>query len=356
VRAPRYGYRGPACEFTVVRYLARLVGLALTRIVASAVRVLSFDCEYPRREKQWLVNVIRSDGAELQQVNTNIRLSVRDLQAVFAAAPRLQVLNAGVIDYCTALIPVLRNEPPFGQLRVSELFASFQDELDNGGVLALAAAVAAHESLKVLNIQQAHLARGVNAMLDAAAERQVSRLQIHRCNLDADTVPALARLLQRGSLTSLVVDCFGFPEAPEESVLELWAALRSCRTLEHVKFVLNPPENVTRRVVAELLNAAASLPALSELSICASAVQDKVDAGRALGVLLGANLPSLRILRVSDCALGDEALAPLLDGLAVNTHLRELDCQFFNSLSEPFMRDRLRPALTALMARAQLDA
>jgi hypothetical protein len=36
--------------------------------------------------------------------------------------------------------------------------------------------------------------------------------------------------------------------------------------------------------------------------------------------------------------------------------LRELDCQFFNSLSEPFMRDRLRPALTALMARAQLDA
>jgi hypothetical protein len=76
--------------------------------------------------------------------------------------------------------------------------------------------------------------------------------------------------------------------------------------------------------------------------------------GHALGALLAANLPSLRALRVGYCNLGDEGLAPILDGLAANTHLRELSC-FYNQPSEAFQRDRLVPALAALAARAVLD-
>jgi hypothetical protein len=58
---------------------------------------------------------------------------------------------------------------------------------------------------------------------------------------------------------------------------------------------------------------------------------------------------------VSDCQLGDRDLAPLLDGLAANTHLRELECED-NDPSEEFERDRLEPALAALAARANRDA
>lgn len=36
---------------------------------------------------------------------------------------------------------------------------------------------------------------------------------------------------------------------------------------------------------------------------------------------------NLRILRLYGCYLGDDGLGPLMDGLAVNTHLQELDCE-----------------------------
>jgi hypothetical protein len=62
----------------------------------------------------------------------------------------------------------------------------------------------------------------------------------------------------------------------------------------------------------------------------------------------------LRTLNVNDCGLGDDGLAPLLDGLAANTHLRWLDCRD-NEPSEAFERDELMPALAALAARAEFD-
>ena len=128
----------------------------------------------------------------------------------------------------------------------------------------------------------------------------------------------------------------------------------SCRTLKHLRLKLNPHNGATRRIVTELLDAAAALPALTELNLNESIVQDPVNAGLALGALLRANLPSLRGLRVKRCVLGDDGLAPLLEGLAANTHLRELHCKG-NNLSEAFKRDRLTPALAALAARAALD-
>ena len=136
----------------------------------------------------------------------------------------------------------------------------------------------------------------------------------------------------------------------------LSAALRSCRTLTHLSLFLRPPDDATHHTITELLDAAASLPALSELTLTNSRAQDTTACGHALGVLLAANLPSLRTLRVNDCRLSDEGVAALLDGLAANTHLRKLaDCRL-NGVSEAFKRDQLEPALAALAARAELDA
>ena len=302
-----------------------------------------------------ILGLIASDGAELQEANTDSWLNVGNIRAVFAA-PRL-VLNASVIGYCTPLLPIVSNQPPYSALQVNNLQVAFGEDNSEAEVLAFAAAVAAHDSLKGLSLRELQSARGLNALVDAAAERRVSRLWIEDCVLDAEFVPALARLLQRGSLTTIEIWCARshFPLAQEESMPALCAALRSCHTLTDLDVCLNPPEGATNRTVTELLDAAASLPALSRLNLSASEVQDAAAFGRALGALLRADLPSLHALDVCNCGLGDEFLAPLLDGLAGNTHLRELDCDH-NNPSDAFYRDRLEPALAALAARAELNA
>jgi hypothetical protein len=302
-----------------------------------------------------VVSVFASDGAhlqELQEVNTDARLEIDELEAVFAVAPRLQVLNTGMTGTCAELLPFLRNDPPYGALRISALDVN---NFDAAGTLAFAAAVATHESLQELSLSDSRWAFGLNALVDAAAERSLAVLTILGCSLNAESVSALARLLQRGSLIELRVMCAGFPHAQESSVPVLSAALRTCRTLKHLALRLNPGNGASRRTVTELLDAVAALPALTQLSLGTIEVQDVVDAGRAIGALLRGNLPNLRIVRVYNCHLGDEGLAPLLDGLAVNTHLHELMC-FGNDPSTAFQRNRLAPALAALAVRAALDA
>jgi hypothetical protein len=346
----------PAGGVAARRVTENLVRGAVAR-AAGQLRVINYNSGYLEEDlEQVLIEAIQSGGAQLEQLNTNVCFNVAQLAAVCAAAPRLQVLSADVSDRCPALVPVLRNDPPFGPVRVSELLVWFGEtgvDLD-ADVLALAAAVASHESLKSLYVADQRFARGSTALVDAAAERQVSSLTFGDCAVEAETIPALARLLQRGSLIELLLSC-DILHAPEESMLELCAALRSCRTLTHLDLRLNQPGSVNRRVITALLDAAATLPALARLDLSTSRVEDKVNAGCAFGALLRANLPSLRMLRVSDCHLGDEGMAALLDGLAANTHLRKLGCRFGNDLSETFNRDRLTPALAALAARGELD-
>jgi hypothetical protein len=62
--------------------------------------------------------------------------------------------------------------------------------------------------------------------------------------------------------------------------------------------------------------------------------------------LLAADAPSLRTLDVSECGLCDEGLAPLLDGLAVNTHLETL-LLLGSGETRAFTAARIRPAAAA---------
>jgi hypothetical protein len=344
----------PAGGVAAERVTENLARGAVAR-AAGHLRVLSL-CYGALRALNVLA-VIESNGAELQQVNTMDTLSVEQLAAVLAAAPRLQVLNARVAGECTELLPVVRNDPPFGPLRVRELgvFVAGQDPKATD-VLALAAALATHVALDSLFLMDVNFSAGLNALVDAAAERRVSSLTLRRgCIMDADSLPALARLLQRSSLTTLVVTSPGFPHAQQASMPVFCAALRACRTLVYLGLQLRLPDGASLLVVTELLGAVATLPALTMLELTGSHVQDTAAFGYLLGALLAANRPNLRILHVDECRLGDEGMAPLLDGLATNTHLCKLDCRG-NNLSEVFDRDQLAPALAALEARAELDA
>jgi len=334
----------PAGGVAWQRVTENLVRGALRR-AAGKLRSLSF-IHVSTELSALLLDLIESNGAELQQVSANVFVHMQRIQAVCAAAPRLQALNIRVSGTCQQLLSWLRNFPPV--LRIQELRVHCEG-MTAADSHALAAAMAAHEPLKGLTLTALQSAPGLNALMNVAVDRRFSRLTLTDCVLDAETVPLLARLLQRGSLIKLEVACAGFLHAQEASTL-LCAALRTCRTLTQLELQLRPP-NATGRIVTELLDAAASLPALSVLDLSGSRLKDDAaDAGRALGALLAANMPSLRALRVKSCRIGDEGMAALLDGLAANTHLRRLGFRH-NNLSDAFKRDRLEPALAALTAR-----
>ena len=115
----------PAGGVVAERVTENLVRGAVAR-AARHLRVFSLDDDAacPVDVGTLLVAVFESDGAELQEVNTNAWLEVAQLRRMLAAAPRLQVLNAKVKGKCAALPPLLRNDPPYGPLRVSRLLAS----------------------------------------------------------------------------------------------------------------------------------------------------------------------------------------------------------------------------------------
>ena len=70
---------------------------------------------------------------------------------------------------------------------------------------------------------------------------------------------------------------------------------------------------------------------------------------------MAADTGALRKLDVAHTALGDVGMRPLLDALALNTHLRELNCSDVG-MSEVFARDVFLPAVRANTSLRTLKA
>ena len=309
-----------------------------------------------------LLELLAANG-ELRVVNlVGEPLRAGFLQAVLGVAPQLQLLEVPVRGFAAELLPVLRKEQPYGALRVTHVFASFNTTTSHAEHFEVAAALAAHpwvDELFLYGVRSEEPAV-LNALLDAAARARVSMFSVVQCRILAEHLPALARLLRCGSLKKLdMIGLFNvvFP-MDDESMAQLCAALRACGTLTHLEFwgyETWRPDN--HHIIVDFLNAAAAMPALSilDLSCCVAVTGHKAAAGQALGALLAANSPSLRTLSVGRCHLGDDGLAMLLAGLAANTHLRKLHCGN-NNPSEAFKRQLLQPALAALAARSDPSA
>jgi len=88
----------PAGGVASERVTANLVRGAVA-LAAGQLRV--FSLYKSGSDTDFLVNLLWSAGAELQQLHTNIWLSVEKVDEVFDAAPRLQVLTAQVSGHCT---------------------------------------------------------------------------------------------------------------------------------------------------------------------------------------------------------------------------------------------------------------
>jgi hypothetical protein len=162
-----------------------------------------------------LLEVAAANAGALREVHAGedfpqLGLSAEEASGLLGAAPLLDVLVTDLRCDDTdmeATRRALRNEAPYGPLRMRKLYAALDDK-DEARVTAFAADVAAHTSLRGLHlyIVPLELAATLDAVVDAALARRMHTLTLDCCNLSPVSAPALTRLLGGGALTTL--ECF----------------------------------------------------------------------------------------------------------------------------------------------------
>jgi hypothetical protein len=287
-----------------------------------------------------LCAVAASNAATLQDVRISVpaaadweRRRIHYLEALLRAAPQLRTLEADVFcDNAAEAHRVLRNEPPFGPLRVQHLSVDARAATADA-VIALAADLAAHASLASVSLQ--HLSLGapgaLDAVVDAVLARRLWSVTLRSCHLSPASAPALARLLGGDTLTELHIDN-AFEQLLDEPAAALLAnALRAntsltALTLEDVQLWRDAA------AAAELMGVLTGHPRLRVLNLSwnwpHNAGLQAAEAGTALGALLLANAPALQTLDIRHCHLGDEGMRPVVEALRHNTHLSKLDCSW----------------------------
>jgi hypothetical protein len=294
-------------------------------------------------------------------------ISQPPVEAVMAAAPLLQVLAAEIVTCTWAEAPrMLRAEPPYAVLQMRcTLSVTFRDVYDYGGgmerVTPFAAALAdatLQPALLNLRIKKAETAQPavMDALVDAALARRLRELSFEYCTPPA--AAPLARLLAEGSLAVLEVTSRPLEPLFDAAGAALVAdALRVNTTLTRLKLSW-AGLCVDMRVAGALLGALQGHPSLRELHITceyttSTTMEDRSAFGAALGELVAADVPALRELVCYGNSLGDAGLAPIVEALVLNHHLRRLNiCS--NGMSEAFARERLLPAVRANTALCSL--
>jgi hypothetical protein len=310
-----------------------------------------------------LLAVVQANAGALRELCVGARsyraqtLDAGLVEQLMEAAPQLTVCYADALDAVSFAdaCRMLRNEPPVQPLRLRALCVDFErdgtddaDDADEASALALAAYMAAHASLKRVELYSAALDTRValDAVVDAALARQMTSLELWSCRVSPASVPALARLLGGGTLTELGI---GQPQqlldAPSAPLLG--DALRANSTL--TSFALHRCLWRDADAAAVLLGALTGHASLRTLNLGNNdvlAAGPRAVAGAALGALVAANAPALLELNVSQSTLGDTGLRPLLEALPHNTHLCTLNIQH-TGMSEAFSRDVVLPAVRA---------
>jgi hypothetical protein len=285
---------------------------------------------------------------------------VEDMEALLRAAPQLRTLEAD-IDCKNAADAhrVLRNEPPFGPLRVRQLFLN-ASEVTADTIIELAAGLSTHASLTSFVLYGASLddPAALDAVVDAALARRLSSVQLTECRLSPASAPALARLLGGDTLTELHVDNLTRQLLDEPAATLLANAL--CTNTSLTALTLDSIQLWhDSAAAAELLGVLTGHPRLRVLALPWNSPHDggmqAEELGTMLGALLLANAPALQTLDIHDSRLGDAGMGPMVEALRHNTHLSKLDCSE-NGLSEEFARDELLPAVRANAGLRELVA
>ena len=243
---------------------------------------------------------------------------------------------------------MLRNEPPFEALRLFVLYLWAPAEgviVGEDALLAFAAAVSAHTSLDALSLHTLTLSPAVwDALSAAALTCQLRRVAFRNCGLSPASIPALARLIRDGSLTSVRIYNNGdeqLLDAPAaEQLGNAFAASR--QLLEVVLYDVDLWHDADAAVV--LLRSLTGNSSLQILDLGGNDPPDASIAAATLGALILANSAALHSLDVEDSALGDPGIGPLMTALRHNTRLRELRCCNIG-MSAEFAHARFLPAV-----------
>jgi hypothetical protein len=312
--------------------------------------------------RQTLSDIVRANAGTLRELYLGAAgKCVEELSALLREAPALRVLSACTFCSLEEALALLRNEPPYnGPLRLHSLHVlaraplarGFQLPLDRdlspADLLALAAALPAHASLRCLTLTSARLEIGAvcDALVDASLAVQLRTLELDDCILSPASMAALARVLGGGALRALRLHCRGGVLHEPASVAVLATELRANTTLTSLDVTATGGQPVS---LAALLGALTGHPSLQQLNCSGNRADDSEAATAAvtaaLGALVAANAPALTELDVSRCRLGDTALGALFEALSHNTHLRNLfACQNRGTLHEE-VAARLLPAV-----------
>ena len=286
-------------------------------------------------------------------------VSTRTVKAVVAAAPQLQVVTAEDVSCTWEDAPrMLRAEPPFAPLQLRRLCVlvsggiSRVSAMDRIAPLAAALAdVTPQPALSHLCILQADTAQPavLGALVDAALARRLPELSLRNCTPPA--AAPLARLLAEGSLAVLKINFAAsratVPLFDAAGAALVAAALRLNTTLttldlDHARLCRD------MSAAGTLLGALTGHPSLRKIRFheVDAAAEDRIAFGAALAALIAADAPALHVLDCSNNNLKDAGLAPIVEALPLNRHLREMVC-YFNKMSEAFARKRLLPAVHA---------
>ena len=325
-----------------------------------------------------LHHVSKADTVQLRDMDADdyddvriIRpLSVNDVDQFLGAAPHLLVFSVYVRATLEEAARMLRNEAPYGTLRVSRLVAYNSDWpwnlVDAALALAFAADVAQHAALQRLHLHALQLPLDtLDALADAALLRRLRGVSFDTCRLAPAAVHALVRILDGGFVESLhifnddrqLLD----PQASEvlAAAIRTSTALQSIR-LEGVEFWGENSDAVA------VIHAMTGHPTLREVSLSGNKIYicggyyggygPVKLIGAALGALVAANLPALQVLDLSYCELGEYGMQPLLEALRNSTNLRTLRCDGLGKVSGEFLHNIFMPAVRENTSLRELKA
>jgi hypothetical protein len=361
----RLDFRGVARENAhdaLLRCAAARAGRSLQALDASAAREGTLEA----------MNAVCASnaGAALTEVTLPVHQdsTLDELRSTLLAAPQLRSLSVhflavNSIAGLPVLLSALRNEAPFGALRLQRFWQNLALS-DADELLSLADAAAAHASLTSVHLSGLSLEepRALDALVNMAVGKRLESLGLTVCFLPpppSGLASSLARLLSSAALTRLAVDnAFTLTNAPPldaPGAVTLGAALRANTTLCWLSLGALGMWN-DAEVVTTLLTALTAHPSIEEVGLngvegdwpelAVLSAADVAAIGASLRALLAADAPALRTLRMRDSKLPRGALAPLFEALPANTHLRELDAPCIDADCD-FLRAQLLPALRA---------
>jgi hypothetical protein len=287
---PSGGLSVPASEAVLLGASARAGGQLRTLRIASC-----FGLHASELERNALLRVLHANAHTLRVLCCAGAgwLQADAVQRLCRAAPALHTLSAHVADGMAAVRPLLRNEGEYAPLRVLQLETD-TDSTDPLLLSSFCADAATHSWLTGLEFLcvDLHSRAALDAVVQLALQRRLRRLSLSKCCLSAAAAPALARLAQADALAQL--------------------------RITHCRWEPGWEADATEREAF----------------------------GGALSAIIAADSPALLTLHARGCALGEAGLAPLLEALRRNRHLRELDVAC-NGGSSWFERYVMLPAVRA---------